>query len=548
MVYANVIVASRTKVQELTYSVPASIIPYIQPGKLVAVPLRRKVMKGVVVSLTRSVPIKLRAAIRNIESVDRKLGFSQSEIAVIHDLATYYAASLGEVSFHALRFPHANNSTEIFKKNAAPRPTFIQASWPDRRKFYVDVVSRYPDKKVVILLPGEEFINDLLRDNIVAVSKNVTVGSLSQIFSPLEASDFLIIDQPNHYAFRTIQRPIMTACKIAKLRQLRQGFHLIFGDTIIFPEDYYEASKNNWRIVTKKPQGAAVTIVSEKPQNFLSPSIIEEVNKSKSLVFVTASKNWAPAIICEKCKNIRRCSACDRTISQLNEESLICNYCRHQENVNPCPYCGSNLSRSIGVGAGSLAKKIDTAFSRPVTTRYPTGKKEILVTTEVIEQHPRARFDDVVVLKFDHLLTGVMPNGIYRLLRLLLDLKSKSKKLFIQTQFPDHWAWGALMTGKVGEYITAELADRKQYFLPPFGTVIKVAYFESSLPSDVVVNEIVRRLSTLLPDADISPAEPIRLLNRSGIQLTIYVPGQLNSKQKEQLAALLPLSWQLIWP
>ena len=86
MVYADVIVGKRGSSEELTYAVPAEIIPYIGVGSLVLVPVRDNRIKAIVVKLHRRVDKRIDGKIRQFLTIDKKIPVFSINL---RDLAKY---------------------------------------------------------------------------------------------------------------------------------------------------------------------------------------------------------------------------------------------------------------------------------------------------------------------------------------------------------------------------------------------------------------------------------------------------------------------------
>lgn len=535
-------------------------------------PLRRQLVRGVVIKLVRTVPAAIKGRIKEIASIDRSgAGFSLSQVATIEDLAGFYGASPAEVAYHALTWPSVIG-TEL--KPNAKKPIFIQAPWPERLKFYRQLMSKYHGKRrLIFLLPtsaqadavraelGGETFGDNLKaadkraiDHKLFASEPVTViGVQKWVFFPLRPGDVLVIDSPLSIGAKSQRRPFMTSKRIGLMRAKNEGVQLIMGDNLLAITDYPKKTDKSWRVVSAALQALPVTIVSRHR----SPSLLTEpfaaklieAEDQKNLVYV-ADKGFANVLYCPTCQDIFRCPECQRSVHLKSEQVLKCRFCGWQA-VRPtnCGKCGGGLI-VLGEGIGLVRKEIEKLLPQTRIVEVSSDTKNepgnLTVATEKILSFPHAEFDNLFVASADRMLSGIDPDASWHLLSILLGLRSRVKYIVIQTHFPDHWVWQAVGSGDLDEYYQAELAERKKYQLPPFGQeLIVFGRASSEIKLKTQAKQVFSQLETIKKIATSEPSYERLNPREFQAKIKIYADTILKPSDKTQIRDLLPPSWSI---
>ncbi|HSX42334.1 MAG TPA: hypothetical protein VLE93_03205 [Candidatus Saccharimonadales bacterium] len=595
--FAEVLVRRRTRVETLTYAIPAAIIPYIRVGSQVVVSVGRQIVKGVVLKITRVVPRELRSKLKDIQNVDKNaLGFSFLQIATIEKLADYYGASLSEIAYHALSFPSPLAAEKA--KPSPQKPLFVQAPWPDRLKFYQRIIKKHAGKKrLVFLFAVESFAAEFAKtvgssanvffdDLNAAQTKNlnaliatqkpvIIIGGQKWAFFPLQAGDVIVIDQPDHVGLTSQRRPYMSAKQIGLARAATEGVQLVLGADAPSVADYLHQQNSSWQFLRQKlPARELVIFDKTRSADLLLPNFVAELRqaaekKEKVLVFA-ASRGWASALYCRECSQVQDCPNCGRPIGLKNERELICLYCGFT-GARPV-FCSNGHEKLVSLGEGvaqitAVVKKIlPTAAVAEVSgeiINLPVA--QILVTTEKIlsfpsgtdvlsealkgeVERPPAQYNSLFIAAADQLLAGSSQDGSWHLLSILLALRSRVKNIYIQTRFPDHWVWLAVGTGKLDEFYQRELEERKKYRLPPFGQELKLVGRDKNLERlQKQADEIAEKLEKEFPSATFSAAQPRRIPGQQfELTLQLYRATHFSPAEKHSLRAIFPPSWAIV--
>lgn len=583
MLYAAVIVKQKTNVEELTYSVPAHIVPYIKVGSLVEVPLHRRTVAGVVVSIHKSIQQSLRNKVRDISQINKdNYGFNEAEIKSLKDLSDYYAASLAEVAFHALAYPHPlfNNSLT----SSTRKPLFLHVSWNKREDFYNQLIIReIKNKRILFLFSStayaeffythlpEEIKKNVISNKDVAANKRkiqdmirhnlpgCIIGTLNRAFVPLRSEDILVIDQPDFIGGTQKQRPFMSLKRIALTRSKNESLNLILGAELLFVSDYSKRLYGDWKIIESPVKPYPITIISRKnTREIIMPNIIERIKSdiqlNKKILAVVESKSWSAVAVCSNCEQPVYCQNCGRITSAINSLTLRCSYCHFKQNIpEKCPHCNNNKFFFIGSGTKRIIELLQLEFPGAQINELSSDQPEfipestITISTEKILNVPGIQFNSVYLLSIDRMLAGSQLNGEWQLLSMLLQLKNRTESITVQTRFPDHYIWNTLATGNLSEFYANQLSQRRRYKLPPY--IVKFDLVATSNSLGIIgkqFEEIIVNAKKFLPNlvtGDIITEQKLGPIYQ--ISVPLYVANRLHVNQKRQLRTILPPNWHV---
>lgn len=576
MLYADVIVKKRTRVEELTYAVPVTMVPYIRCGSLVSVPLHRRKVEGVVVRLRRSVPKNLRPKIRDLVTIQRDDQLSDAEIMVLRRLADWYGASLSEVAFHGL--DHRVSYPINTKKAYVSIPVFIQASASDRLRAYCGLLKRNPLSSFLFVFAqktlAESFIQAaseaglpaLFDDRTVRFRKSaqkvvdagsqlVVVGTSKSIFFPLRRADGLVIDQPSHVGLKQLQRPYMRVETIGRTRADAESLRLILGDDLVGVEDVNRLRSGQWRLVTKDPPSVRMSIVSRlRSPAILLPSVTEQIIRHSAqgqrVLVLALARGWASAYICQECGHVFRCPLCDRTLA-IDQNRLVCRYDgTFYSKPTKCPDCRGVTLRDVGEGVTRVISELRQQSSLSSVVELSSDQPDlpdtgVVVATEKALSFPLERYSLIVCTNLDRLLTGTELDDRWRLAKLIKTFSAMTEELVIQTYFPDDLIWSIINSG-VRRFFTTELRERRQLMLPPFGEIFHVVGQGDSVQElEAAAKSIIAALKASTgPLAVSAPIFIKESVHRFRVRIVCNV-RRFTTREKKGITDQLPPAWYL---
>ncbi len=583
MLYTAVIIKQRSKAETLTYAVPAQIVPYIGVGSLVLVPVRNKILKGVVTELLSRVSGDLKTKIRPIDKLaNRQPIISSKQIEVMKRLADHYCTSLAEVAFHAL----GPISSKILQSppsmaGMAPfKPIFIRGTWSSRVGQYRRlIIHSSQERKWLIIFAQNSFAQDfyqLIKSDLgkavvlyksdTEISKQKAVeGSVRCIvttaqgaFLPRRSDDVIIVDSPTQLGHFSNQRPFMSTAGIARIRAQSENLRLMYGDVLPSLELAKEILGRSITLAKQTSQIKPLTIISRTGSNqILQPTIVATVKKAiaqnKRVLLMVLAKGWASALYCLDCQSVIRCPNCQNVMS-VGQEKLICQYCAHQS-LKPthCPICHKTNLKSVGEGASQVKSAVGDEIKQAKIVEISSNtdnrpdEGEIIVATEKIFSFPSWHFNLIILASIDRLLTNSQLNQVWKLYGYIRELQARSEQIMVQTYLPDHPIWSWLAHDNDWPFLKSELNTRQRLNLPPFGSIINLrGQLRSQRQLDQEKNTVVELIGKILPKASIGEWKLSIAESSYNVETAIMLTSQpIRSKLKE-LAVQLPLAWHLV--
>lgn len=574
MIYAEVVIKQRTGADQLTYEIPAPILPYLKVGSLVVVPVRRRSVTGVVVALKRQIEPGLRGKTRAIIKVERKTVLGEGQIEVMKRLAAFYGASHAEVAFHALKYDYVQESGETRKVD---KPIMIQALKERRYQEYLKLIRANPKRSFLLLFAQKSFAAEFskkasaeamnllvgegnakqrseVQATLLSGQRFVLVGTIQQAFFPLRSGDIIIVDQPSHVGAKQQQRPFMRLGRIAKIRAETEKLQLITGDILSEVEQIPQLIRKSWRLKNYLPEIEPLLIFNRQGTRTLLTPGIEAEFKTRSkgpgkILVIVLSRGIASALVCVECGHVMSCGNCGRTIS-VTSSRLLCRYCRHEQPMpRACPACRGLVLRPVGEGVEQVVKEIKSLLPKLKVVQYssdqpgdPSGAK-IVVATEKIFNHPGVYFESAFFLSVDRLMSGIETQNSWELMYYLL---STPKAKIVQTYFPEHRIWSYTGQGGLKKFFTDELRLRRRYRLPPFGVLFDLvgqAHNQTALYAQAEM--ISAKLADSLANVEIGLPELTRQVSGQYIARLKALTPKLSDKQKEIVRDELPPNWHL---
>lgn len=554
MFYAQVIVAERTHAEELTYAVPAGIVPYIRLGSLVTAPLKKRIVTGVVVGLVKNVSKDLQAKLRPLNSINKTRTISAETIKLIHSLSNHYGASIAEVAFHVLS--NQGKYSNIPKKLSelvvkTNKPTLLIAPLMVRLSYYLE--NYFRDNSPVLLLFAQtkdaNAFRQLVKERGIDLSVKV-IGTLSQAFYPLPAGSTIVVDRPFHPGAKSRQRPLMSLRTICLHRSKIEGLRLLLGSELVAPNYLNMVQKKELRLITQLPIVAKVT-VTQQQGNSLKPStrkVIEtSLQNKKKVLILTASNSWATSLFCQSCNQVVTCTNCQRTITLSDENTLQCYYCGFRASVPEiCQNCDKPAFKPLGVGASKVISDLTEYSFKKSSPNDPAvaAKGKLVVSNEQQISLDDSNFDVIILIGFDRLRVNALPNGSWRLLGLLIELQAKPVQLIIETNSIEDKIWGTVNSQKLKELLSADLLERKKYNLPPFGRELVLR----GKGSDKTVNKEIEKVEQIIDLQNklvISEINSHPLNKEVQVKINLYSSFQLSPTELKSFRQGLSGFWQV---
>ena len=211
-------------------------------------------------------------------------------------------------------------------------------------------------------------------------------------------------------------------------------------------------------------------------------------------------RGYAGFVSCRSCGQVMKCPHCDVSLSEHNNQRLVCHYCGYERpGVNTCPECGSLYIGGFKAGTQQIEKVIQKMFPKARVLRmdYDTTRKkgsyeeilsafaekkaDILVGTQmIVKGHD---FPDVTLvgilaadmsLNVDDYRCG---ERTFQLLTQAVGRSGRSKKAgeaIIQTYHPEHYSIQASAVQDYENFYREEMGYRILMNYPPAAGMLAV--------------------------------------------------------------------------
>ncbi len=341
------------------------------------------------------------------------------------------------------------------------------------------------------------------------------IGSRLPLFFPFTKLGLIIIDDdgaPSHKSWD--QDPRYHAREVGlKLHQLYGGAICLSGNPPSLAA--YQAARTDEKaalIETPRETPPPVSLFVEMDKeikelgNFVTVSQVLKdklrstlIDHGRAFLFVNR-KGFAPFILCQDCEYVFRCDQCSVPLvyhaqESLEHPTLLCHHCS-AKNPAPdvCRQCGSHRLKPYGIGVERVAKEIKKLFlgtpiitvsadnaKRPadlkkISDRLTGIKSYIAIGTEMALSGvhlPPVELAAIISVDTALALPDYAQNE--RLFRILSLVRNLALKHFIfQSYAKEPELLRDLFHGSFEHFAEKELKERRKFFYPPFGELVKL--------------------------------------------------------------------------
>ncbi len=498
------------------YSVPEEFAGIIKPGSRVKVSFGFQRKTGYVTGLSPRSGIKKIKPV--LELLDKEPILDKRMLELCFKMADYYCCSPGEIIETAIpdklrksKIIELSRQDNIEKSSGAGRIEIFHC--PDSAKRLENYILRLKavlaQKKSAILILSdlnkiakikpviEQALGQspalLLRGNtselenwirIKSGQAKLVMGTRSAVFAPLGSPGLIILDEEDDPVYKQDQVPHYHA-RFAAILRSQQGSDLILGSAMPSLEAIYlrqeqNAAYSNCRI-DKRTQVNIVDLSRQRKGNIISRQLEDAIAaaiivKQKTLLFINR-KGFATFAGCNQCGFIYKCPRCNiNLIFHYKENTLSCHYCNFkQEPLRVCPECNAGYIRYSGSGVEKVESELAKIFPQAKIrilgdeADIDTAEADIFVATQIVLKKDNIGFDLSGVLGIDNTFNRPDFRSTEKSMRLLEGLLAITKKtMIIQTRYPGHHCFSALIKNDPEIFYKEELRERKQLKFPPF--------------------------------------------------------------------------------
>ena len=403
----------------------------------------------------------------------------------------------------------------------------------------------------------------------------IVLGTRLSIFTPLPDLGLIVVDEEHDASFKQQDGMRYSARDVAVFRARERDIPIVLGSATPSLESWANATDSRTparytlltlaeRAVTnaRLPVVQRIDTRLEKLQDGLSGVLLQAIEKrltrgEQSLVFLNR-RGYAPVLTCTNCGWISHCTRCAANlVLHLADGRLRCHHCGFECRVpKACPTCGNQDIQPFGRGTQRLevvlnerfpAARIlrvdrDSAKSRKqweaLVEQIYAGEADILVGTQMLAKgHDFPKLTLVGALGADAALFAADWRAPERLFAQLMQVAGRAGRaelpgeVLIQTQFPDHPLYAALVRHDYPAFANEQLKEREQSGFPPY-TYQAMLRAEAPLIADsIAFLATARAWPQAVEYADVMLYDPVpmRLARRASLeraQLLIESPSR----------------------
>jgi len=430
----------------------------------------------------------------------------------------------------------------------------------------------------------------------------IVLGTRLAVFAPLPALGLIIVDEEHDPSFKQQDGIRYSARDLAVFRARQLAIPIVLGSATPSLESWANASgdagRNRYRLLSLRERavaGARLPLVRridtrlDRAEDGLSSALRVALGQrlecgEQSLLFLNR-RGYAPVVGCPACGWTSGCPRCAaHLVLHLRDRRLRCHHCGFAVPVTKaCPTCGNQNLIAFGRGTQRLEATLaelfpqarvlrvdrDSASTRQqweaLAARIERGEADILVGTQMLAKgHDFPRLTLVGVVAPDAALFAADWRAGERLFAQLMQVAGRAGRaerpgeVLIQTQFPEHPLYQALVEHDYPSFAAVQLAERRQAGFPPYAYQAVLRAEAREMDEALVFLTSARALALELGSAAVTAYDPVpmrlaRRANRERAQLLVESGSRralqafLSTWQLRLVALKLPaqLSWHL---
>jgi primosomal protein N' (replication factor Y) len=335
----------------------------------------------------------------------------------------------------------------------------------------------------------------------------IVIGTRLAVFASLPRLALIVVDEEHDPSYKAGEGVRYSARDLAVKRASMLDIPIVLGSATPSLETWAHARSGRYRrLVLSQRAGTdnalpRIELVDPGPvlpDSGIAPAIRAALAETlalgeQSLVFLNR-RGYAPVVACEACGWLSMCPHCTAyAVFHKPDRTLRCHHCGWSERVpRACPTCGNTALQGVGRGTqrieealqeclpGARVLRIDRDSTRrrdAAADAFETvhrGEVDVLVGTQMIAKgHDFRRVALVVVLNADSQLVSHDFRASERLYAMLLQVVGRAgrggspSRALLQTRYPQHPLFGALMAQDYAAFADALLAERRSAGMPP---------------------------------------------------------------------------------
>ncbi len=381
-------------------------------------------------------------------------------------------------------------------------------------------IARFPEIKIVSL---HSSISETARYHAWHAAQRgeaqLVLGTRLAVFTSMPALSLIVVDEEHDASFKQQEGLRYHARDVAIVRAKLCGATIVLGSATPSLESYENALRGKYTHCTlsmranaaarlPKVQLLNTTLLATK--DGLTSALIEAVKQrtakgEQSILFLNR-RGFSPTLVCNQCEWRPPCPRCSaklvfhqakvKTDSVRDNPSkhLACHHCGYEARIpTVCVKCGSPDLTPIGQGTQRIEAAIEAAFPDARISRIDAdstskkgsahalfadivaGNTDIIIGTQMLAKgHDFPKVTLVGIINADSSLFSADFRAAERLFAQLVQVSGRAGRadlpgeVLIQTKFPEHPVYQAVITQNFAAFAAQQLAERKLCDFPPY--------------------------------------------------------------------------------
>lgn len=424
----------------------------------------------------------------------------------------------------------------------------------------------------------------------------IVLGTRLAILASLPRLQLIVIDEEHDPSYKQQEGLRYSARDLAVWRAHQLGIPIVLGSATPSLESWQHAQTGRYRKLELRQRAVAAAVLPTvrlidmeriKPLEGITPVLIAALKLrlergEQSLLFLNR-RGYAPVLACDACGWISNCSRCTAfMVLHRPEHRLRCHHCSLELRIpRSCPTCGNVDLQPLGRGTQRVEEGLQLIFPEARITRIDAdstrkkgsaqaafdtvhrGEVDILIGTQMVAKgHDFKNLTLVGILNPDTALFSQDYRASERLFAQLMQVAGRAgraaqkaggsaSEVLIQTRYPQHPLYAAVVNHDYDHFATELLAERRQAHLPPYLYQALLRAEASALETAI---DFLTQAASALEHPGITINDPIpmsmtRVANVDRAQLLIECPSRpaLQAFLKVWLAALRAIKTRAKW-
>jgi primosomal protein N' (replication factor Y) len=341
----------------------------------------------------------------------------------------------------------------------------------------------------------------------------IVLGTRLAILASMPQLKLIVIDEEHDPSYKQQEGLRYSARDLAVWRAWQLRIPIVLGSATPSLESWHHAQSGRYRKLELReravrdavlPRVKLLDMERDKPKDGLTSHLIAALRLrmergEQSLLFLNR-RGYAPVISCESCGWVSNCTRCTSfMVLHKPENRLRCHHCSLELRIpRHCPTCGNVDLQPLGRGTQRVEEGLQQLFPEARILRIDAdstrrkgsaqeafdtvhrGEVDILIGTQMVAKgHDFKKLSLVGILNPDTALFSQDYRASERLFAQLMQVAGRAgraarkeggsvSEVLIQTRYPTHPLYAAVVGHDYDHFATTLLEERAQAALPPY--------------------------------------------------------------------------------